>query len=142
MLKRALVKHNVAVDSDSPQWAEVQAVLARGDRRLAPVLLDVPQLTLRGFHDALTRHGLSAAEFTGARQTGSVQPWDVVESGVKPSFHRYELRLSDDERLGYRCPPGAVHCAACGVCTPAVEGSRSKVTGSLDPANAHLSQNL
>jgi hypothetical protein len=142
ILKRALAKHNVAVDSDSPQWAEVQAVLARGDRRLAPVLLDMPQITLRGFHDALTRHGLSAAEFTGARQTGSVQPWDVVESGVKPSFYHYELRLSDDQRLGHRCPPGAVHCAACGVCTPAVEGSRSKVTGSLDSANAHLSQNL
>ena len=33
MLKRALAQHNVAVDADSPQWAEVQAVLARGDRR-------------------------------------------------------------------------------------------------------------
>jgi len=132
-LKRALARYNVAVDSDSPQWAEVQAVLARGDHRLAPVLLDVPQLTLRGFHDALARHGLSAAEFTGARQPGSAQPWDVVESGVKPSFYRYEQRLSDDERLGHRCPPGAVHCAACGVCTPGVEGSKAKVAGLSAP---------
>jgi radical SAM superfamily enzyme YgiQ (UPF0313 family) len=129
MLKRALARHNVTVDADSPQWAEVQAVLARGDRRLAPVLLDVPQLNLRGFHDALARHGLSAAELTGVRQPGSLQPWDVVESGVKPSFYRYEQRLSSDQRPGHRCPPGAVHCAACGVCTPAVEGAKARVQG-------------
>jgi radical SAM superfamily enzyme YgiQ (UPF0313 family) len=132
-LKRALARLNVAVDADSPQWAEVQAVLARGDRRLAPVLLDVQQRNLRGFHDALARHGLSAAEFTAARRPGSAQPWEIVEGGVKPSFYRYEQRLSGDERLGHRCPPGAVHCAACGVCSPAVEGSTLKVEGLSSP---------
>jgi radical SAM superfamily enzyme YgiQ (UPF0313 family) len=127
MLKRALARHNVTVDADSAQWAEVQAVLARGDRRLAPVLLDVPQLNLRGFRDALARHDLSVAELTGVRQPGSAQPWDVVESGVRPSFYRYEQRLSSDQRLGHRCPPGAVHCAACGVCMPVAEGPKASV---------------
>ncbi len=115
-LKRALARHEITVDADSPQWAEVQAVLARGDRRLAPVLWELEQPSPRAFHAALARHGLSAAEFTAARPLGSRQPWDVVASGIRPTFFRYERRLAEDERTGHRCPPGAVHCAACGVC--------------------------
>ncbi|MGC8781177.1 MAG: radical SAM protein, partial [Anaerolineae bacterium] len=117
-LKRALGRHDVAVDADSPQWAEIQAVLARGDRRLASVLRDLSRPTVAGFHAALARHGLVAAEFTAAQTVGSRHPWDVVESGVKPTFHRYEYRLARDERPGHRCPPGARHCAMCGVCVP------------------------
>lgn len=115
-LKRSLIKHNVAVSADSPEWAEVQAVLARGDRRLAPVLLDIDRLTLRSFHEALARHSLAAEEFLGERTPGAPQPWDIVESGVTPSFLRYEQRLADRERPGHRCPPGAVECLTCGVC--------------------------
>ncbi|MCX7669326.1 MAG: radical SAM protein, partial [Anaerolineae bacterium] len=117
-LKRALARHDVAVDADSPQWAEIQAVLARGDRRLAAVLRDVARPTVAGFHEALARHGLTAAEFTAARDPDARQPWDVVESGVKPTFQRYEYRLARAERPGHRCPPGAQHCAMCGVCVP------------------------
>ncbi len=116
ILKRALTRYEITVDADSPSWAEVQAVLARGDRRLAPVLWELEQPTPRAFHTALARHGLSAAEFTAARSVGSRQPWDIVASGIRPTFFQYERRLAADERTGHRCPPGAVHCAACGVC--------------------------
>ncbi len=94
-LKQALARHEIAVDADSPQWAEVQGVLARGDRRLAAVLADAEwnallggPLTMRGFHAALARHGLRAEEFLAARTppgrggAGEAQPWDVVEGGV------------------------------------------------------------
>lgn len=162
-LKRSLTRQAVTVSADSPEWAEVQAVLARGDRRLAPVLLDIVhqtktqnsrsgieasasysglrerpanpeggwrtasspeayvnsyshRLTVRSFHEALTRHGLAAEEYLGKRTPGAAQPWDIVESGVTPSFLRYEGRLAERERPGHRCPPGAVECLACGVC--------------------------
>ena len=62
----------MTVDADSPEWAEVQGVLARGDRRLAPVIWETERLTLRGFHDSLAQHGLSAAEFIGERDAGRV----------------------------------------------------------------------
>ncbi len=123
MLKRSLARHEIAVDADSPQWAEVQAVLSRGDRRLAPVLLDLAgRPAIREFHASLARHGLSAAEFLGERDPAAFQPWDVVDTGVKLPFLRYEDRLADAERAGHRCPPGAVGCQACGVCVTEFAG--------------------
>jgi radical SAM superfamily enzyme YgiQ (UPF0313 family) len=122
-LRRMLTKHKVTVDADSPEWAEVQGVLSRGDRRLAPVLWETEKLSLRGFHDSLARHDLQAAEFLGERTPGAFSPWDIVESGVKPSFYRYELRLSEKERLGHRCPPGCEDCLTCGVCRATLESA-------------------
>jgi hypothetical protein len=115
-LKGSLTRHAISVDADSPEWAEVQGVLARGDRRLAHVIWETERPTLRGFHESLAQHGLSAAEFLGERAPGAFMPWDIIESGVQPNFHRYELRLAQEERLGHRCPPGCEDCLTCGVC--------------------------
>jgi radical SAM superfamily enzyme YgiQ (UPF0313 family) len=82
-LKRALGKHQVAVHADSPGWAEVQAVLSRGDRRLAPVLLDMPEFSIRAFYDALARHGLQAAEFVGERARGDFLPWSICDFSLR-----------------------------------------------------------
>lgn len=119
VLKRGLARHSVTVDADSPEWAEVQAVLARGDRRLAPAIWEVEHLTLRAFHETLARHGLDAAEFLGEQSSTAVLPWDIIDAGVRTSFYRHELRLSEQERLGHRCPPGTEFCLACGVCRAA-----------------------
>ena len=70
----------------------MQGVLSRGDRRLAPVIWETEKLTLRGFDEGLARHGLTAQEFIGERTPGAFEPWDIVESGVRPSFYRYELQ--------------------------------------------------
>jgi radical SAM superfamily enzyme YgiQ (UPF0313 family) len=78
VLKRALAKHQVTVNADPPEWAELQAVLARGDRRLAPVLLDLEKLSVRNFHATLARHGLAAEEFLAARTPGEFVPWEIV----------------------------------------------------------------
>lgn len=116
LLKKALARHDVAVDADPPAWAEVQAIAARGDRRLAPVIAETQRLTLRNFNEALARHKLIRAELLGPREVGNFMPWDIVDSGVKPSFFRYEGRLAEAGRPAHRCPPAAVECLACGVC--------------------------
>ncbi len=123
MLKRDLAKHAVTVDADSPEWAEVQGVLARGDRRLAPVLWETRRLALRDFHESLAQHGMTAAEFLGERAPGAFMPWDIIESGVRPSFFKYELRLSGDEQPGHRCPPGCENCLTCGVCRATLDSA-------------------
>lgn len=123
-LTRALAKHNIRVDADSPEWAEVQGVLARGDRRIAAVIAGMQRLTLRSFRQALAQYDLSAEEFLAERTPGAFMPWDIIDTGVTPSFFRYEQRLADREHPGHRCPPGAVDCLTCGVCRPRDFGFR------------------
>jgi radical SAM superfamily enzyme YgiQ (UPF0313 family) len=87
-LKQALARHQVAVNADSPAWAEVQAVLARGDRRLAPVLLEVNPVSPRSFNEALARHGLAIGDLLAQRDPGAFMPWEIVDTGLRPGFPR------------------------------------------------------
>jgi radical SAM superfamily enzyme YgiQ (UPF0313 family) len=116
-LKRALARHQVDVSADSADWAEVQAVLARGDRRLAlPMrdVLEVGQLNPRTFREAVARHGLAMEELLGARDPSAFMPWEVVDTGVRPSFLRRENRLAAESVPGHRCPPAGLQPALAG----------------------------
>lgn len=115
-IQRSLGRQDVAVRADSPQWAAVQAVLARGDRRLAAVLLDMTQLSIAAFDRALAAHGLSQRDFLDAREPGAPQPWDIVESGVSSSYFLYEQRHAARAETGLSCPPTSSGCLTCGSC--------------------------
>jgi hypothetical protein len=104
-IQRSLGRHDVAVRADSPQWAAVQAVLARGDRRLAAVLLDMDRLSIAAFDRALANHGLGKRDFLDAREPGAPQPWDIVESGVSGGYFLYEQRHAQRAETGLSCPP-------------------------------------
>ena len=115
---KALARHGVEVRADAPEWAEVQAVLARGDRRLAEVLLAIPAggLSVRSFFQAMADAGLEKEHYIGAWEMGAPLPWDVVQSGVSESYFRYELRLAEESRTGLSCPPDSAGCLACQAC--------------------------
>ncbi|MCC7354658.1 MAG: radical SAM protein [Anaerolineae bacterium] len=116
-VKKALSPHQVAVRADSPQWAEVQGVLARGDRRLAYVLLSMrEELSLPAWERALADAGLTADEYLSARTPGEPLPWDIVESGVTDAFFRYELRHAHQHDPTPGCPPQAQGCLKCQAC--------------------------
>jgi radical SAM superfamily enzyme YgiQ (UPF0313 family) len=141
-LKRALRKHQVEVNADPPDWAEVQAALARGDRGLAPALQDISdsgQVTPRGFREAMARHGLAMEELLAARDPSAFMPWGVVDTGMRISYLHRENRLAAENVPGHRCPPSPFQpvpsgrpdgrdedlkerpvtrsiCLACGVC--------------------------
>ncbi len=117
-VNRALARYGVEVRADSPDWAEVQAVLSRGDRALANVLLEIPpgQLNTRMFFRTMERQGLDKEHYLGQWETGAPLPWDVVESGVTESYFNYELRLATQERTGLSCPPDSAGCLTCQAC--------------------------
>lgn len=116
----SLARHGVDVRADAPDWAEVQAVLSRGDRQLAEVLLAIPSggLTVRSFFAAMADQGLQKEHYTGAWEIGSPLPWDIVQSGVSENFFHYELRLASQSRTGLSCPPDSAGCLACQACDP------------------------
>ncbi len=118
-IQRQLGRHKIAVRSDSSAWAEVQGVLSRGDRRLAQVLLELPQLTVRDFWATMDRLGLERDEFLGQRPVGSMTPWYIVESGVSDNYFHREWRLAERSQTGHHCPPDSAGCLSCQVCDPA-----------------------
>ncbi len=118
-IMRQLGRHKIAVRADSPAWAEVQGVLARGDRSLAHVLLDLPRLSVRDFWATMAQHNLSREHFLSQRMPDQRFPWHIVENGVREKFHQHEWRLANKARIGLHCPPHSVNCQTCGVCDAA-----------------------
>ena len=117
-INKALARHGVEVRADSPEWAEVQAVLSRGDRALADVLLAIPpgQLNTRLFFRTMEKLGLEKEHYLGQWEAGSPLPWDIVQSGVSESYFNYELRLAAQGRTGLSCPPDTAGCLTCQAC--------------------------
>ncbi len=137
-LQKALGRHKVAIRADSPAWAEVQGVLARGDRRLAQVLLSVERLSVRAFYQAMEQHGLDASEYLGVRDPVAFQPWQVVSPNVSLRFLQRELHLAEQERPGHACSPEAKGCLVCGACDVAWAFRDRPPSSTLPALTAHL----
>ena len=143
-LARALARNKVAVKADSPGWAEVQAVLSRGDRRLAPVLAALAPtvlnggLTVRAFHEALAAEGLQAGQFLNERPPDAFLPWRIVEGGVSETFLSREYGLALAGRAGHSCWPRVMDPAGLaeneagqgrGMAEPATSAARRPASG-------------
>lgn len=115
-IQRQLGRDKIAVRSDSPAWAEIQGVLARGDRRLARVLLELPRLTVRDFWATMASQGLERDEYLGQQDVGGTMPWYIVESGVSDNYFSYEWRLAQRAKTGLSCPTDSAGCLTCQVC--------------------------
>jgi len=100
-----------------------EAVLARGDRRLCPVLEQVWRAggNLEGWNEhfdaaryqqAMADHGLTAAFYANRRRSyDEVFPWDHLDYGVSKSY------LADEHRRaleGLTTPTCREHCGGCG----------------------------
>ena len=107
---------NVRLKPDRPDRVLRQAVLARGDRRLAPALINT---ALRGtvFKKALHEAGLSAWEYAvRARSPKETFPWEIVDHSLKPDYLEKEYRRAFAEKSTKACQ--TQKCKSCGVCAP------------------------
>jgi radical SAM superfamily enzyme YgiQ (UPF0313 family) len=113
-LQERLNPNGVTVRSDSPAWAAVEGVLARGDRRLGKVLARMRKTNLREWQQALAAGGLSQEDFLRERNLAEKLPWEVVSTGVSKSFFTWDLRRALRNDLTRACPPaGCLKCNAC-----------------------------
>jgi radical SAM superfamily enzyme YgiQ (UPF0313 family) len=113
-LERKLQPAGVTVRSDSPAWAAVEGVLARGDRRLGRVLARMRKTTLREWERALQAEGLSQEDYLRERAPDELLPWSVVDTGVSQAFFSWDLRRALRGDLTQACPPaGCLKCNAC-----------------------------
>lgn len=105
---------NVHLQCDKPENVLFQAVLARGDRNLAPVL-DTMAASGCGWKQAMKTHGLRAEQYAVCGFDQSTWfPWYVIDHGIQHGYLWREYQRAFDERLTTACDTRI--CRRCGVC--------------------------
>jgi radical SAM superfamily enzyme YgiQ (UPF0313 family) len=94
-VQRALQPLGVAVRYENPALSRIQAVLARGDRRVAMALLQTRNL--KDWEGALGRAGLSPERYVGGLDPmADLLPWSVVSTGVPDWYLRRQFNKARD----------------------------------------------
>jgi radical SAM family uncharacterized protein len=117
---------NVRVHADLPRWAYLQALLARGDRRVADILLRV-HASAGNWPQALKAVAVNPDFYVlRERDLDEVLPWDFIDHHISKAFLQTEYRRALEGRPGVVCRPES--CRLCGVCgdeAPATENLHS-----------------
>jgi radical SAM superfamily enzyme YgiQ (UPF0313 family) len=102
----------VRVHTDLPKWAYVQALMARGDRRVGDILEAAHE---RGWNRALTENPVNPDFFTRReRQQDELFPWDFIDHGLKKDYLWEEYQRALEEKETPPCRPAT--CTRCGIC--------------------------
>ena len=102
----------VRVHTDLPKWAYVQALLARGDRRVADMLLAAHEPRLE---PGLRESPVNPDFFTlRQRRPDELFPWDFIDHGLRKDYlwEEYQRALEGQETPA--CRPAV--CRRCGIC--------------------------
>lgn len=117
-IMQKLKKHkHIAVIVESPKWSLIQAVLARGDRRLGPVLMSVLQGGggVGAWKKAFAEHQLDMAFYNHRERSQTERlPWQHLDMGVEAAYFSAEAAKAGAEEQTPPCPPD--FCTRCGVC--------------------------
>jgi radical SAM family uncharacterized protein len=128
---------NVRVYADVPRWAYLQGLIARGDRKVADILMlghenhgNWPQ-TFKA--SAVNPHFYVYRK----RDPEEYFPWDFIDHGIDKAFLYGEYRRALSGRTSAPCPADPSKCSLCGVCegksSPDVNRSAKGTDSDLSP---------
>lgn len=109
-------RKNIEVLVESPKESYMQAVFARGDRRLAAVLLEAHNRGgSKGFKQAMKAVGCTDEQYLYRLRDEyhEILPWDHLNMGLDPAYLVGELETSKREVFTSPCVQG---CTRCGIC--------------------------
>jgi|UniRef100_A0A7C3WQ85 radical SAM superfamily enzyme YgiQ (UPF0313 family) len=102
----------VRVNVDLPKWAYIQALLARGDRRVGKMMLTAHR---EGWTEALRKSPVNPDFFVyREREKDELFPWDFIDHGIDKQFLWEEYQLALEGKESPPCQPDV--CRRCGVC--------------------------
>ena len=123
LLKSHFYSKSIEYNYHAPDLSRLEAVFARGDRRLGPVIEEAVKNGARldgwdeyfnysCWFDALNTCGIDA-DFYTVRRYGEdeVLPWDIIDVGVSKKFLKRERRRAYEALVTPDCREG---CAGCG----------------------------
>jgi len=91
-LRSRLAPQGIKLKGESPAWSQIQAVLARGDMRVAEVLANIEEVSLAGWRRAVAKCQLDTDFYAHQRWDLSQKlPWAIIDSGTEPSYLEAEL---------------------------------------------------
>jgi radical SAM superfamily enzyme YgiQ (UPF0313 family) len=114
-IKGALKKvANLRINSDVPRWAYIQAMLSRGDRKVADILTMAH--THRGNWAQTFKTVPQNPDFYVHRERDLTEllPWDFIDHGIKKSFLKKEYQRAKQAKTSPDCQVET--CKMCGVC--------------------------
>ena len=115
-LERAVSRiGNMTLIHDLPKWEYVQALLARGDRRIGRLIRAVHENG--GDWKKAAKQIKLDLDFYVLRRRGfdEVLPWDFIDIGVRKEYLKNEHQRALESKFTPACRVGS--CTACGVCT-------------------------
>ena len=110
---------NVRVHADIPRWAYIQALLSRGDRKVAQILSLVN--TNQGNWPTTFKSSPINPDFYVLRERSldELLPWDFIDHGIKKSFLKTEYKRALQGKTSPPCPMES--CNICGICKEKVK---------------------
>ncbi|GEJ56910.1 radical SAM protein [Anaeromyxobacter diazotrophicus] len=114
LLERELRPRGIDVEMMSPREAFLQALLSRGDRRVADLLELAHREAGGDLRKALARWG-HAPEYFASREIGvdEALPWDFLDQGLTKKYLARELRRGVGAKVTPKCQVET--CRACGL---------------------------
>lgn len=114
MLNDGLKKNrHIKLITESLRESVVQAVLARGDRRIGQTLLAAHE-SGQNLKSVLKEQGIDIEELAERElEVGQPLPWDHLDMGVTKEYLALELKRSAEGKFTPMCFDG---CSRCGVC--------------------------
>ncbi len=104
---------NVRLKVDKPDTAFFQAVLARGDRDLAPALLAMVK-SGRNWRQVLADYDLDPLLIAGPCQQEEPLPWQVIDHGMHAGYLWQEYQRGLAAKATVPCDTS--RCKRCGIC--------------------------
>jgi len=135
-----------------PEASFIEAVLARGDERLADVLEGVLQrggyfqewsehFKPQRWEQSFTEHGVDPYRYTGPRQLEDELPWGFIDTGIRKEFLEDEYHKARSAQTQPDCLTGP--CYACGAgCESAPSEANAGAHKSSDAMEKHDTEPL
>jgi hypothetical protein len=114
-IKSALRKvANLRINSDVPRWAYIQAMLSRGDRKVADILA-LAHANNGNWAQTLKTVPVNPNFYVHReRELDEQLPWDFIDHGIKKSYLQKEYQRARQAKTTPDCQVET--CRMCGVC--------------------------
>ncbi|MBF0572344.1 MAG: radical SAM protein [Desulfamplus sp.] len=107
---------NITIHAESSKTAMINAMLSRGDRRMAD-MVENPELFLKKTKEIENKNPEKTSMgkiIFSAIDLSAPLPWDILDTGIKKEFLIKELKRAELEETSPDCP--MVECSSCGIC--------------------------